>query len=102
MNTCIRSLALFGILAFASTAPAQESIERATVSLSDPAHPAEISVRLINGSISVEAGATNEVVVETYQRSSGDPKEPKGEPHRLPPAPSLVVEERNNRVDIGI
>jgi DUF4097 and DUF4098 domain-containing protein YvlB len=100
MKTCIRSLALFGILALASTASAQESLERATVSLSDPSRPAEIRVRLVNGSISVETGATNQVVVETLQRVPRDEESSDGL-RRLPQAPSLQVEERNNRVEVG-
>jgi hypothetical protein len=103
MNTFIRSVVFVGALACASGATAQASLERATVPGSDPSRPGEISVRLVNGSISVESGTTNEVVVEVFPGTSRsrDRGETSDNRRRLSQSAALAVEERNNRVEIG-
>jgi hypothetical protein len=103
MKTIIRSLAFVLIGAACAGAAAEDSIERAAVSFSDPSRPGEVAVRLVNGSISVKAGSGKEAIVEVFPHMPGerDPGEMSDKLRRLPQSASLSVEERNNRIEIG-
>jgi hypothetical protein len=96
-----------GILMFCAGALlAQDTPERATVPLQDPAHPPVIHAHLMNGGIIVRGADRNDVLVEARSRSSEESRE-RG-PARadgmkrldLPGSAGLDVAEDNNVINI--
>ncbi len=63
---------LLGVL-LATPAGAADPAERVTVPLSDPARPAIVSMKLLNGGIDVTGSAGKEVIVELYGSVSSRP-----------------------------
>jgi len=101
-----------GVLMFcAVTLLAQDTAEKATVPLQDPAHPAVIHVHLMNGGITVRGADRADVLVEATPRSSDERRERRSSSRAdsradgmkrldLPGAAGLDVTEENNVVNI--
>ncbi|MEJ2722875.1 MAG: hypothetical protein P8181_17320 [bacterium] len=99
--------ALFGVLVFAGVAGAQDdSVDRVTVELSDPAKPAFLTVGLMNGGITVTGYDGKEVIVEAKSRLSklgntDNETDKSSGMKRIPVnSSSLTVEEYQNKVEI--
>ena len=90
------------IVALGVAAQAQPTPDRVVVPLSDPARPARLAARLLNGSITVKAHAAQNVVVEARVRHEEEPKSKAG-PKRLiiPPSTGLALEEENNEISVS-
>jgi len=80
---------------------AQNTPDRISVNLSDPARPAFVKASMVNGGITVKAYDGKEVIVEARTRNE-EREKPSGGPKRLNISTTgLSVEEENNEVHIG-
>jgi hypothetical protein len=89
---------------------AEDTGEKATVPLHDPAHPAVIHAHLMNGGIVVKGGDRNDVLVEAHSRSNDDERHDRHSNRSdrsdgmkrldLPGSSGLDVTEENNVVNI--
>ena len=73
---------------FAAAATAQDKV---TVPLSEPSQPATVKARLLTGSITVTAGGSGQIVIQSESATSG--REPA--PPTPPPPPGM------HRIDSG-
>jgi DUF4097 and DUF4098 domain-containing protein YvlB len=93
--------ALAGAALLAPRAGAQNTPDRVSVNLSDPARPALVKASMVNGGITVKAYDGKEIVVEARTRNE-ERERPSGGPKRLNISTTgLSVEEENNEVRIG-
>src|SRR3954469_24921205 len=86
-----------------TTAAAEDSTQRLTVPLSDPARAATLRVGLIHGSITVKGSNRKDVLVEVHPRGRDDGEERSPEANglrRLSQPSAFTVEEENNRVEV--
>jgi DUF4097 and DUF4098 domain-containing protein YvlB len=95
------AVALAGGALLAQPVSAQNSPDRVSVNLSDPARPAFIKASMVNGGITVKAYDGKEVIVEAHARNR-DKDRDEGGPKRLAiSSTGLSVEEENNEVSIN-
>ncbi|HEV8629499.1 MAG TPA: DUF4097 family beta strand repeat-containing protein [Thermoanaerobaculia bacterium] len=106
MRKAIVSLALMLLLAAGARA---QGPNRYVVPLSKPGQPVHLTVGLVSGSISVQPGDANQVVVEVVGDTDSDDGHPAKPPHgasgmrRLPNRSlGLVVEEEANKVGVSM
>jgi DUF4097 and DUF4098 domain-containing protein YvlB len=93
--------ALAGAVLLAPRAGAQNTPDRVSVTLSDPARPALVKASMVNGGITVKAYDGKEVIVEARTRNE-ERERPSGGPKRLNISTTgLSVEEENNEVRIS-
>jgi hypothetical protein len=98
--------AIVALMFCAGALLAQDTPERATVPLQDPAHPPVIHAQLMNGGIIVRGADRTDVLVEARSRSSEELRERR--PARadgmkrldLPGSPGLDVTEDSNVINI--
>jgi DUF4097 and DUF4098 domain-containing protein YvlB len=97
----VAAAALAGVALLAPRVGAQNSPDRVSVNLSDPARPAFVKASMVNGGITVKAYDGKEVIVEARSRNE-ERERPSGGPKRLNISTTgLSVEEENNEVRIG-
>src|SRR5579872_97784 len=101
-RTLVATAALAGAsVVLAPRTQAQNTPDRISVNLSDPARPAFVKASMVNGSITVKAYDGKEVIVEARTRNE-EREKPSGGPKRLNISTTgLSVEEENNEVRIG-
>jgi DUF4097 and DUF4098 domain-containing protein YvlB len=89
------------VVALAPRTQAQNTPDRISVNLSDPARPAFVKASMVNGGITVKAYDGKEVIVEARTRNE-EREKPSGGPKRLNISTTgLSVEEESNEVRIG-
>jgi len=101
-RTLVATAALAGAsVVLAPRTQAQNTPDRISVNLSDPARSAFVKASMVNGSITVKAYDGKEVIVEARTRNE-EREKPSGGPKRLNISTTgLSVEEENNEVRIG-
>jgi DUF4097 and DUF4098 domain-containing protein YvlB len=98
----VAAAALAGMaLVLAPRTQAQNTPDRISVNLSDPARPAFVKASMVNGGITVKAYDGKEVIVEARTRNE-EREKPSGGPKRLNISTTgLSVEEENNEVRVS-
>lgn len=101
-RTLVAAATLAGMaVVLAPRTQAQNTPDRISVNLSDPARPAFVKASMVNGGITVKAYDGKEVIVEARTRNE-EREKPSGGPKRLNISTTgLSVEEENNEVRIG-
>jgi DUF4097 and DUF4098 domain-containing protein YvlB len=101
-RTLVAAAVLAGMaVVLAPRTQAQNTPDRITVNLSDPARPAFVKASMVNGGITVKAYDGKEVIVEARTRNE-EREKPSGGPKRLNISTTgLSVEEENNEVRIS-
>jgi DUF4097 and DUF4098 domain-containing protein YvlB len=101
-QTWVAAAVLAGmVVVLAPRTEAQNTPDRISVNLSDPARPAFVKASMVNGGITVKAYDGKEVIVEARTRNE-EREKPSGGPKRLNISTTgLSVEEENNEVRIS-
>ena len=101
-RTLVAAAALAGMaVVLAPRTQAQNTPDRISVNLSDPARPAFVKASMVNGGITVKAYDGKEVIVEARTRNE-EREKPSGGPKRLNISTTgLSVEEENYEVRIS-
>lgn len=109
MNKISKNLACFTLLLLAGTLVlAQEArVDRATVPFSNPSKPGLVEAHVHNGSITVRGYEGKEVIVEARLREKlltkkKAPEKAKGMRLIQVAVTGLAIEERNNKMEIGV
>lgn len=103
----LAACAALSLVAFLPAAAQEGQAERYEVPLTDPSRPVRLEVGLVTGSITVEAGGGNQVVVEARaggreRRHRADKPDSREGMRRIPNTGfSLSIEEKDNVVEIG-
>jgi len=105
-KVCILTTAVLLLLIAGSVFAQEETVDRVTVELTDPAKPAFLSVGLVNGGITVTGYDGQEVIVEarTGLRKVGKSDKSTGKSAGMTRidvnSSSLSVEEYNNKIEV--